>query len=357
PPALVVAAIDVAVTVESTPPPSSAVKSNAESIKKYDKDNKTARCHLLNHMTNTLFDLFMIHKSAKTIWELLDKKYGADDAGKKKYVVSQWLGFQMVDERLIMEQSDYRNHLKHKKKNLSLQELIGHMRTKEANRLKDKSVQLSLTSTKANLVETGGSSRGDKFKDKGKTKVGKGPNAKKPSQGKFTKPNPTIQKPNQNLVCYVCGKPGHKAYKCPQNKVVEANLAGEDDIIAAVAVEANLVANASDWILDTGASRHLCANKELFAEFEETADGKCVYMGNSSSAVITGKGKIFLKLTSGKTLALNNVLYVPTLRRNLASGALLNKAGLKLVFEADKVVMSRKGDFVGKGPPYLPQSN
>ena len=54
-------------------------------------------------------------------------------------------------------------------------------------------------------------------------------------------------------------------------------------------------------------------------------------MGNQSIAGVFGKRKIFLKLTSGKTLALNNVLYVPSLRRNLVSGALLNKASLKIV--------------------------
>ncbi|XP_074314440.1 uncharacterized protein LOC141649653 [Silene latifolia] len=337
-------------SVEATPPSSVAVKSNEESIKKHDKDNKTAK---------------------EKIW--------VDDAGKKKYVVGQWLGFQMVDDKPIMKQvhvyenlcadvtnegmkldeiflanvllenfppswNEYRNHLKHKKKDLSLQELVGHMRTEEANRLKDKSVQLSLTATKANLVETGGSLKEDRFKGKGKAKAGqgqsKGQNAKKAGQGKFTKPASKIQKPSQNLVCYICGKTGHKAYQCPQKKVVaEANVNEKDDVITAVVVEANLVANASDWILDTGASRHLCANKDLFDEFEDAADGECVYMGNSSSAIITGKGNIFLKLTSGKTLALNNVLYVPTLGRNLVSGALLNKAGVKLVFETDKVVI------------------
>ena len=61
------------------------------------------------------------------------------------------------------------------------------------------------------------------------------------------------------------------------------------------------------------------------------------------------KGKVFLKLTSEKTLSLNNVLYVPSLRRNLVSGALPNKVGLKLVFDADKIIISRGGDFVGKG--------
>ncbi|GAA0140544.1 hypothetical protein LIER_35258 [Lithospermum erythrorhizon] len=71
-------------------------------------------------------------------------------------------------------------------------------------------------------------------------------------------------------------------------------------------------------------------------------------MGNSITAGITGKGKVSLKLTSGKILTLSNVLYVPTLRCNLVSG-LLNKAGLKPVFEVDKVVLSRSGEFVGKG--------
>jgi len=88
-----------------------------------------------------------------------ETKYGSDDAGKKKYVVGKWLQFQIVDDKPIMEQvhvyenlcaevlnagmkmceilqanvliekfapswSDYINHLKHKKMDLTLQELI-----------------------------------------------------------------------------------------------------------------------------------------------------------------------------------------------------------------------------------------
>ncbi|KAL9243932.1 hypothetical protein vseg_017764 [Gypsophila vaccaria] len=88
--------------VEATSPLVAIVKLNEESINKFEKDNKTARYHILNHMTNTLFDLFMIHKSPKFIWDSLEKKYGADGAGKRKYVVGQWL-FQMVDDKPIME--------------------------------------------------------------------------------------------------------------------------------------------------------------------------------------------------------------------------------------------------------------
>ncbi|KAF3623945.1 putative B3 domain-containing transcription factor VRN1-like [Capsicum annuum] len=77
---------------------------------KFEKDNKTVRGHLLNYMTNHLFDLFVTYKSAKEICDSLEKKYGTDDAGKKKYVVGQWIKFQMVDNNSIMEQfHEYEN--------------------------------------------------------------------------------------------------------------------------------------------------------------------------------------------------------------------------------------------------------
>ncbi|XP_070048696.1 uncharacterized protein [Nicotiana tomentosiformis] len=79
--------------------------------KNIKKDNKTVRGHLLNHMTNPLFDLFINYKSAKVIWDNLEKKYGADDAGEKKYMVGKWpIKFQMVDDKPIMEQvHEYEN--------------------------------------------------------------------------------------------------------------------------------------------------------------------------------------------------------------------------------------------------------
>ena len=114
-------------------------------------------------------------------------------------------------------------------------------------------------------------------------------------------------------------------------------------------IEANLVCNIAEWVVDTGATRHVCADKELFQEFEEVIDGDIIYMGNFATVGVCGKGKILLKLTSRKTLALNNVLYVPSIWRNLVSGALLNKIGLKIVLEVDKIVITRNGEFVGKG--------
>ncbi|GJW69483.1 hypothetical protein Tco_0123907 [Tanacetum coccineum] len=114
-------------------------------------------------------------------------------------------------------------------------------------------------------------------------------------------------------------------------------------------LETNLVEDKAMWIMDSGASRHICNNRGLFHEFEEGKDSECIFMGNSHTAGVLGKGKLLLKFTLGKTLALNNVLYVPSLRRNIVSGSLLLRAGLNFFLEGDKIVITRNNDFVGKG--------
>ncbi|KAL0370569.1 UNVERIFIED_CONTAM: hypothetical protein Sangu_0375000 [Sesamum angustifolium] len=45
-------------------------------------------------------------------------------------------------------------------------------------------------------------------------------------------------------------------------------------------MEANLVENKDDWILDSRASRHLCSNKALFREVLKAIDSEYIFMGN-----------------------------------------------------------------------------
>ncbi|BAS84004.1 Os03g0327700, partial [Oryza sativa Japonica Group] len=46
---------------------------------------------------------------------------------------------------------------------------------------------------------------------------------------------------------------------------------------------------------------------------------------------------------------LKNVQHVPSIDRNLVSGSRLTRDGFKLVFESNKVVVSKYGYFIGKG--------
>ncbi|GJW15160.1 pol polyprotein [Tanacetum coccineum] len=97
-------------------------------------------------------------------------------------------------------------------------------------------------------------------------------------------------------------------------------IAMVSDVIAMIS-EVNLVGSKnSGWWIDTGATRHVCADKN-----------------------------VILKMTSKKELKLTNVLYVLEIRKNLVFGWLLNKFGFRLVFEFDKFVLSKNQVYVGRG--------
>lgn len=57
-----------------------------------------------------------------------------------------------------------------------------------------------------------------------------------------------------------------------------------------------------------------------------------IYFGDSRSTLVLGKGKILLKLTSGKTFSLSNVLHVPKIKYNLVSIYIQRKIGIKVSF-------------------------
>lgn len=86
---------------------------------------------------------------------------------------------------------------------LTLQELINHIRTEEANCLKDKMEDLSLNSSKANLVESSGTVAKVRFKGKQKKVLKE--NKKK---NQFNKPKSLIQKSKGPY--FVRGKLGHR---------------------------------------------------------------------------------------------------------------------------------------------------
>ncbi|KAA0025804.1 ty1-copia retrotransposon protein [Cucumis melo var. makuwa] len=99
-----------------------------------------------------------------------------------------------------------------------------------------------------------------------------------------------------------------------QRPIPQANLAEQDDVVIAAVVEVNLIKNKTDWILDTRASRHFFTNRELLHDYEDTTDRECVFIGNSTTVGVLGKGKV----------------------------------SLKIVLEGDKVILTKNGEFVAE---------
>jgi len=108
------------------------------------------------------------------------------------------------------------------------------------------------------------------------------------------------------------------------------------------------VYHSPDWWIDTGENIHVCADVSLISTYQ-AGRASSLLMGNGARAVVRGVGTVDLKLTLGKTVQLNNVHHVPSVKKNLISGSLLCQDGYKLVFESNKFVLSKYGTFVGKG--------
>nr|GEW87378.1 zinc finger, CCHC-type [Tanacetum cinerariifolium] len=65
------------------------------------------------------------------------------------------------------------------------------------------------------------------------------------------------------------------------------------------------------WWIDSGATTHVCKDHCWFKTFEPVEDGSVLCMGDEHFAPVHGKGSVALEFSSGKTVTLFNVLYVP----------------------------------------------
>ena len=74
-----------------------------------------------------------------------------------------------------------------------------------------------------------------------------------------------------------------------------------------------------------------------------------MFMGDSRSTPMIGKWKVLFKLTSRKVFALSDILHVLDIRWNLVSVSLLGKTRVRILFDSNKIVLTKNDAFVGKG--------
>jgi len=70
--------------------------------------------------------------------------------------------------------------------------------------------------------------------------------------------------------------------------------------LSGVVSEVNLTTNNKDWWVDTWATRHICSEKILFAEYKKLKHDEQLFIGNSAVSKVEGKGKVILKWIFGK---------------------------------------------------------
>ena len=121
-------------------------------------------------------------------------------------------------------------------------------------------------------------------------------------------------------------------------------------LIATHALLANGQDNSEKWILDSGATCHICCNQQLFDELE-VKSSQDVTLGDSRVIKSAGSGTVKVKLTqrdgSYRDCTLHDVLYVPDLSFNLLSIAKATEYGKVLTFNESTCNIISEGDVVG----------
>jgi len=185
------------VYVLNTPYPMETKNESLEETRqrfKFKNDDYIYRSHILNSTSDALFDIYRGTESAKELWEALENKYMTKDALSKNFLVRQFNNYKMVEERSVLDQlheiqrilSHFKQHkmhmdesiivsyivdklppswkdtkitLKHKKEDMSLEDLANHLRIKENLRLQEDTKEHV---SKVHVIEGGESSQGQK---------------------------------------------------------------------------------------------------------------------------------------------------------------------------------------------------
>ena len=69
-----------------------------------------------------------------------------------------------------------------------------------------------------------------------------------------------------------------------------------------------------EWLLDSGASHHICPHKDWFAFYQTVNDG-IVLLGDNHSCKIVGVGSVKIKMFDGFIRPLTDVRHVPELKK------------------------------------------
>jgi hypothetical protein len=96
------------------------------------------------------------------------------------------------------------------------------------------------------------------------------------------------------------------------------------------------------WIIDSGASRHMTGDQARLSDPNERKTSYKVELGDKSTYPVEGFGQASIKLESGNHVHLSNVLYVPSLEKNLVSISCLEDKGNRIAFIDEKVLSWHK---------------
>ncbi|KAF3613428.1 Protein CURVATURE THYLAKOID 1B, chloroplastic [Capsicum annuum] len=199
--------------------------------------NFLCKNYILSGLQDDLYNVYNSMKTSKELLNALEQKYITEDAGTKNSFVAN-----SHNREVATFVKGLQNYFKHKSKEMSVEYLIVRLCIEEDNNAVEKRSKGNSAISRVNIVEDDPNNL-----KKRKKAVGKQSN---PPKKKFKEK------------CFNCGQAGHNSvdYRAPKK--------------------------------DSGATRHICANKELFSAYAPAQAKEKIYMANSATAKHSGDGEI-----------------------------------------------------------------
>nr|GEV04249.1 zinc finger, CCHC-type [Tanacetum cinerariifolium] len=240
--------------VLSTPMPELLKDATVEAIRiraKWENGDYICRGHILNGMSDSLFDVYTNVESAKELWDSLESKYMAEDSLSKKFLAQdseKGRGKEVVGPSVNMtEEGKNKNNKLNKGWDDEFEETYFDLHEENEDRT------IPIRSYDPDPAET-----------------------------------KTIPRRIASLTALV------------------ARLVTSRGIV--------VVVDAIVWWINFDAITNVCKDCCWFKTYEPVEDGFVFYMGDDHFAPVHEKGSVVLEFSSGKYITLFNVLYVPKLQ-------------------------------------------
>ena len=92
-----------------------------------------------------------------------------------------------------------------------------------------------------------------------------------------------------------------------------------EEYVLISALTGTITHGSNDWLIDSGASKHMMGFKESFVKLSEHESPHKVKLGDDYQYPIKGSGESSYTLDFGKSMKMKDVLFVPGLKKNLLS--------------------------------------
>ncbi|KAL2240723.1 UNVERIFIED_CONTAM: hypothetical protein Sindi_0713500 [Sesamum indicum] len=278
---------------------------NTDEFKRWNRIDSMVTTWILNRMTKELAESFMYVGSSRELWVELEARYGESNSA---------LIYQLQGEIGQVTQGS---------QILLLEPLPTVTKAYSMLIRMEKQMQMSLGSMETNsgaafqgiwTIRASGYMvyrTGIKMGERRKKVMGKGrgysamvsdDSIKKSVEGNYSNITELIR---QEMKKFMLGE--------TPSDPLQVNFAQLDNFAGSCANSASLIS--STWIIDSGATNHICADARLFCSYAELSNTLTIHLPNGHSQIVTHIGSIQLT----PNIKLTRVLHIPAFSVNLLS--------------------------------------